>query len=61
MRARGRALGCAAAAVRSGPVRFHSRTQSSGSFLYRLRKRGTYRLVCTIHARDGQSMILRVR
>lgn len=47
--------------VASGPVRFASRTQSSGSFSKRLTKRGTYRLICTIHGPRDQSMVLRVR
>jgi plastocyanin len=43
--------------VTSGPVRFRSRTQSSGTFSRTLRRRGTYRIVCTIH---GQRMTIRV-
>jgi plastocyanin len=35
--------------VRSGPVKFHSRTQVKGSFSYVFTKRGSYALVCTIH------------
>jgi plastocyanin len=35
--------------VRSGPVKFHSRTQVRGSFSYAFTKRGSYALVCTIH------------
>jgi plastocyanin len=44
--------------VTSGPVRFKSPTQSSGTFSRTLRRRGTYRIVCTIH---GQRMTIRVR
>jgi plastocyanin len=44
--------------VTSGPVRFKSPTQSSGTFSRMLRRRGTYRIVCTIH---GQRMTIRVR
>ena len=44
--------------VTSGPARFHSPTQSSGTFSRKLRKRGTYRIVCTVH---GQRMTIRVR
>ena len=47
--------------VSSGPRRFHSRTQRSGMYLARPRTRGTYRIVCTIHGRADQSMVLRVR
>jgi plastocyanin len=35
--------------VRSGPVKFHSRTQVKGSFSYVFTRRGSYALVCTIH------------
>jgi plastocyanin len=44
--------------VTSGPARFRSRTQSEGTFSRRLRRRGTYRIVCTVH---GQRMTIRVR
>jgi plastocyanin len=42
----------------SGPQRFSSRTQQTGSFTRTLRRRGRYRIVCTLH---GQSMQIRVR
>ncbi|HEY6780676.1 MAG TPA: cupredoxin domain-containing protein [Thermoleophilaceae bacterium] len=35
--------------VISGPAKFHSEDQVSGEFTRKLRKPGTYRLVCTIH------------
>jgi plastocyanin len=38
--------------VKKGPVKFHSKTQSSGSFEKRLKRAGTYKIVCTIHAPD---------
>ena len=38
--------------VKKGPVKFHSATQSSGSYEKKLRKVGTYKIVCTIHAPD---------
>jgi plastocyanin len=44
--------------VTSGPVRFRSRTQRSGTFTRRLSRRGIYRIVCTVH---GQRMTIRVR
>jgi plastocyanin len=44
--------------VTSGPARFQSRTQSEGTFSRRLRRRGTYRIICTVH---GQRMTIRVR
>jgi plastocyanin len=36
--------------VTSGPVKFHSATQKKGTFSKKLTKKGTYKLVCTIHA-----------
>jgi plastocyanin len=36
-------------AVRSGPSRFHSRTQARGSYSHVFTTRGTYTLYCTIH------------
>ena len=47
--------------VRSGPTKFKSRTQTSGSFSKRLTRKGTYRIICTIHGASDQSMVLRVR
>jgi plastocyanin len=38
--------------VTKGPVKFHSKTQSSGSFEKKLKKVGTYKIICTIHAPD---------
>ena len=35
--------------VKRGPVRFHSRTKTSGNYVKRMRRRGTYKIVCTIH------------
>lgn len=35
----------------SGPRTFHSPTKRSGSFSKRLKKAGTYRIVCTLHSR----------
>jgi plastocyanin len=45
--------------VTSGPKRFHSKTQSRGSFSAIPHTKGTYRIVCTIHA--GMTMTLKVR
>jgi plastocyanin len=47
--------------VTSGPTRFRSRTQSSGTFTRRVTRPGTYRIICTIHGAPDQSMRLRVR
>jgi plastocyanin len=38
--------------VTKGPVKFHSKTQSRGTYEKRLKKVGTYKIVCTIHAPD---------
>ena len=45
--------------VRRGPVRFRSGTKRSGTFSKRVRRGGTYRIVCTIH--PNMRMTLRVR
>ena len=45
--------------VTSGPKKFHSRTQSSGSFSAIPHTPGTYKIVCTIH--PGMKMTLRVK
>ena len=47
--------------VRSGPARFASRTQRTGTFSKCLTEPGTYRLICTIHGAGDQSMTLRLR
>ena len=45
--------------VTKGPKRFHSRTQTKGTFKAVPHTKGTYRIVCTIHA--GMAMTLKVR
>jgi plastocyanin len=35
--------------VKSGPVKFGSRTQLHGSFAHRFTARGTYKLYCSLH------------
>ena len=35
--------------VRRGPARFHSKNIRHGSYSHTLNRRGTYKLVCTIH------------
>lgn len=45
----------------SGPARFSSRTMKSGTYSKRVTRRGTYRIICTIHGASDQSMKLRVR
>ncbi|HET7429355.1 MAG TPA: plastocyanin/azurin family copper-binding protein [Gaiellales bacterium] len=44
--------------ARSGPQRFRSKTQVTGSFAKRFTKRGTYNIVCEIHT--GMAMKLKV-
>ena len=46
--------------VRRGPTRFQSPLKRSGSYSKTLRRRGTYRIVCSIHQPDMR-MTLRVR
>src|SRR3954447_12739097 len=47
-------------AVTSGPARFSSKVKTSGTYTRTLRKRGTYRLVCQVHA-DSMKLTLKVR
>jgi plastocyanin len=46
--------------VLKGPQKFHSKTQSSGSYKFKLTKPGTYQIVCTIHAALGMKMTIKV-
>ncbi|UGS35038.1 cupredoxin domain-containing protein [Capillimicrobium parvum] len=45
--------------VQSGPMKFRSNTQTSGSFSKKLTKKGTYKLHCTIH--PGMDQTIKVR
>jgi len=45
--------------VTSGPKKFHSQTQTKGTFKATPHTKGTYHIVCTIHA--GMTMTLKVR
>ena len=47
-------------AVTRGPRKFRSSYKEDGTFSRRMRVRGTYRIVCTIHQPD-MAMTLRVR
>jgi len=47
--------------VTKGPVKFASSSKTSGTFSKRLRKRGTYTIICTIHGGSDQKMKLVVR
>jgi plastocyanin len=46
--------------VQSGPVTFQSALKRSGSFKRKMKRAGTYKIVCSIHAPD-MAMTLRVR
>jgi plastocyanin len=44
-----------------GPSRFGSSTMRSGSYVKRMRRRGTYTIICTVHGGRDQKMRLVVR
>ena len=43
----------------SGPVKFHSPTKTSGTYKKRCTRKGTYKIVCTVH--PGMELTLRVK
>jgi plastocyanin len=43
----------------SGPQKFRSSVQTSGTFSHKMTKAGTYKIVCNIH--PGMEMTLKVR
>jgi plastocyanin len=45
--------------VTKGPVTFHSSTKTSGTFSRKLTRRGTYKIICTIH-QPGMKLTIRV-
>ena len=45
--------------VVKGPVKFRSPTKTKGTYSKKLRRRGTYSIVCTIHS--GMTLTLKVR
>jgi len=45
--------------VLKGPQKFHSKTFVKGSFAHKMTRKGTYKIVCTIHS--GMEMTLKVR
>jgi plastocyanin len=45
----------------SGPARFGSNSMRSGSYSKRMRKSGTYTIICTVHGASDQKMKLVVR
>jgi plastocyanin len=46
--------------VVSGPVAFRSSNKRKGSYSHKFTKRGTYRILCTIHA-PGMKMTVKVK
>jgi plastocyanin len=47
--------------VSSGPIRFHSKVQTDGTYSRTMTRRGTYKIFCEIHSASDQSMVLKVR
>ena len=47
--------------VKSGPVKFKSKTMTSGSYSRKVTRKGLYTIYCTIHGQSAQSMKLRVK
>lgn len=45
----------------SGPSNFGSRSMTSGTYVKRMRLRGTYTIICTVHGASDQKMKLVVR
>jgi plastocyanin len=44
--------------VTRGPVKFRSDSQADGTFVKRMKRRGTYTIICTIHGGSDQKMKL---
>jgi plastocyanin len=44
--------------VTRGPRKFNSRTKRNGSYRKRLRARGTYRYICTVHPLDMRGKVV---
>lgn len=47
--------------VSSGPIKFHSKVQTEGTYSRVMSRRGRYRIFCEIHGADDQSMVLVVK
>jgi plastocyanin len=47
--------------VTSGPVTFGSSSMTSGTYTKRVRRRGTYTIICTVHGGSDQKMKLVVK
>jgi plastocyanin len=48
-------------AVSKGPVKFNSSFKKSGTYSRTMRKRGTYKIICTIHQPDMRMTLKVVR
>jgi plastocyanin len=46
--------------VKSGPVKFKSKTIKKGTFSKKITKAGTYKIFCSVHGAAAQSMTLKV-
>jgi plastocyanin len=46
--------------VTKGPVKFHSKTKTSGTFTKKFKKKGKYTILCTVHA-PSMKMTVRVK
>lgn len=46
--------------VKSGPAKFHSKTQKKGTYSEKITKAGTYTIFCSVHGAAKQSMKLKV-
>jgi plastocyanin len=44
--------------VRSGPVRFHSKSQAQGTYSHSFTRKGTYNLVCTLHPKQMKETVV---
>ena len=47
--------------VTKGPAKFGSNTMKSGTYSKKVRRAGTYTIICTVHGASDQSMKLVVR
>jgi plastocyanin len=44
--------------VKRGPRKFHSKTKTSGTYRKTIKKRGTYRYICSVHPVDMKGRIV---
>jgi plastocyanin len=45
--------------VKRGPAKFHSKDIARGTYSHKLTKRGTYKLICSIHTDMHQTIVVR--